>query len=73
MFLFLMCEYCPSPDNNLLTHSTILINLTGNSSKNQPTKAMDADIRDSIIGMVSIMILEILFCMKLEINFSFFD
>ena len=43
------------------------MNLTGNSSKNQPRKAMDANIRDSIIGMVSIMILEILFCMKLEI------
>ena len=43
------------------------MNLTGNSSKNQPRKAMDANIRDSVIGMVSIMILEILFCMKLEI------
>ena len=46
------------------------MNLTGNSSKNQPRKEMDADIRDSIIGMVSIMTLVILFCMKLEINFS---
>ena len=44
------------------------MNLTGTSSKNQPRKAMDTDIRDSIIGMVSIMILEILFCMKLEIT-----
>ena len=35
------------------------MNLTGNSSKNQPRKEMDADIRDSIIGMVSIMILVI--------------
>ena len=43
------------------------MNLTGNSSKNQPRKAMNANIRDSLIGMVSIMILEILFCMKLEI------
>ena len=51
----------------------VRMNLTGNSSKNQPRKAMNANIRDSLIGMVSIMILEILFCMKLEINFSFFD
>ena len=29
------------------------MNLTGNSSKNQPRKAMDPDIRDSIIGMVT--------------------
>ena len=46
------------------------MNLTGNSSKNQPRKEMDADVRDSIISIVSIMILVILFCMKLEINFS---
>ena len=46
------------------------MNRTFNLSKNQPRKVMDVDIRDSIIGMVSIMILEILFCMKLEVNFS---
>ena len=28
------------------------MNLTFNSSKNQPRKVMDADIKDSIIGMV---------------------
>ena len=39
----------------------VRMNLTGNSSKNQPRKAMDANIRDSIIGIVSIIILEILF------------
>ena len=33
------------------------MNLTGNLSKNQPREALDADIKDSIIGMVSIMIL----------------
>ena len=33
------------------------MNLTGNYSQNQPREAMDADIKDSIIGMVSIMIL----------------
>ena len=46
------------------------MNRTFNLSKNQPRKVMDVDIRDSIIGMFSIMILEILFCMKLEVNFS---
>ena len=33
------------------------MNLTCNLSKNQPREALDADIKDSIIGMVSIMIL----------------
>ena len=47
----------------------VRMNLTGYSSKNQPRKAIDADISDSIMGMVNIMILEILFCMKLKINF----
>ena len=39
----------------------VRMNLTDNSSKNQPRKAMDANIRDSIIGIVSIIILEISF------------
>ena len=39
----------------------VRMNLTGNSSKNQPRKAMDANIRDSIIVIVSIIILEISF------------